>query len=110
MIYALDIPIYQTRVYVCDSEKEQPSPEFDKDCGTVAASVWHKDGAVYMTYRPEDLTLGILAHECLHIAHHIFEMKGVVADVMHDEHTAYLMEYIFADLVKVLRLGGTKND
>lgn len=110
MIYALDVPIYQTRVYVCDDEKEQPSPDLDNDCGTVAACVWHKEGAVYMTYKPEILTLGILAHECLHIAHHIFEMKGIVADVTHDEHTAYLMEFIFTDLVKVLRLGGTKND
>jgi hypothetical protein len=110
MLYALEIPMYHTHVYVCDSYKEQPYPDIDEDDGTPTACVWHKKGAVYMTYKPEEMNLGVLAHECLHIAHHIFEMRGIVADVTHDEHTAYLMEFVFDDLVKVLRLGGTKND
>lgn len=110
MLYALDVPIYCTRVYVCDSFDEQPYPEMEKDEAAPLACVWHKNNNVYMTYNPNEITLGVLAHESLHIAHHIFEMRMVDADVKHDEHTAYLMQFIFEDLVKVLRLGGKKND
>ena len=47
MLYALDVPIYCTRVYVCDSFDEQPYPEMEKDEAAPLACVRQHQQSLY---------------------------------------------------------------
>jgi hypothetical protein len=107
MRHVIHVPIYHTAITVSNDYKEQPVPNTNNDGGQVIAAVWHEDGEVFMTYNPEKITRGVLAHECLHIANHICEMKFIKADVTNDEHVAYLLEWAFDELYAII-FGGEK--
>ena len=107
MRHVIHVPIYHTKITLCNDYKEQPVPDTNNDGGQVIAAVWHEDGEVFMTYNPEKITRGVLAHECLHIANHICEMKFIRADVTNDEHVAYLLEWAFDELSPII-FGGEK--
>ena len=107
MRHVIHVPIYHTAITVCNDYKEQPVPESGSIGGRLVAAVWHEDGEVFMTYDPDKITRGTLAHECLHIANHICEMKLIKADVTNDEHVAYLLEWAFDELHPII-FGGSK--
>lgn len=98
MKFAIQVPIYWTSIHVCDTPEEQPIPGTEGENGTLMSAVWHQNGGVYFTYDKQTITPAIFAHEALHIVHHIFEMKGIRADVLNDEHTAYLLQWVFENL------------
>lgn len=103
------VPIYGTTITVCDDFTEQPTPDSNCGAGTTIAAVWHDKGDVFFTYNPNLLTLGGIVHESLHVANHIFEMKGIHADETNDEHVAYLMQWVFERLNKIIGLGGDND-
>lgn len=89
----IQIPIYDRLLTVCDDPKEQPHPELGN--GTLGI-VWNDGNNVFFTFkRNEEFGGSALAHECLHIAHAVFRICGVNADEYHDEHTAYLLGYLY---------------
>jgi hypothetical protein len=107
MKHVINVPLYHTRITICDNYKEQPVPESGLDNGRTVAAVWHEGGEIFMTYDPSDITRSVLAHECLHIANHICEIKYIKADVTNDEHVAYLLEWAFEELDAII-FGGKK--
>lgn len=106
--HIIQVPLYHCAVVVCDDPKEQPFPdnEFNQ---LITAGVWAKNGDIYVTFDKKYFTVGRLAHECLHAAHRIFMLKNIDADVNHDEHTAYLVEYLSDEIYTWMRDTENKN-
>ena len=104
------IPIYKARVKIVHEVSDIPPPRdgsnrvvagFDALCGPVGEA-----GSIYMWYDLDYVTLGTIAHECLHACNFILQSRGVLADRHNDEPDAYLLGYLVDHVVKVLRKRG----
>ncbi len=47
-----------------------------------------------------------IAHECVHIANWVCERCGVLLEYRNDEALAYLVEYLFEEISKIVNQGG----
>jgi len=91
------IPIYGRNLFICDNFEEQKPPQEDKE---TLAAVWDENGEIFFTFKKcIDFGGGALAHECLHIAHRVFKICGVKSDEDNDEHTAYLLAWIYREVL-----------
>lgn len=95
------VPLYHTAIIVMppkDYVKKFPNNWHD---GTMA-QVYSFEGDIYMCFDPKFLTPGIIAHECLHAAMLIFCDKEIDVTPQHDEHLAYLLEFIYQNVYDIM--------
>lgn len=95
------VPLYHSAVIVLSvAEYTKKFPTNWKD--NVMAQVYASDGDIYMSFDPQFLTPGLIAHECLHAAMLLFDIKGIDVTPQHDEHLAYLLEFIYQNVYDIM--------
>ena len=63
---------------------------------------WCIDGADYFVIVLQQTTLRTIVHECVHMAQYILDNKGIGTGIDNTETLAYLVDYLFSEVVKVL--------
>lgn len=85
-------------------QKEYPDvgPPMLKDDGSIALAVWADSGSSeYWLIFGEDVDLGIIAHECMHISLAIAEYYSIEVSA-ESEPLAYLHEYLVKNVARYL--------
>jgi len=101
----INIPIYHRTLHVCVGDEQFTktckklgiSPKFfeEKSQGCVLSSP-----AGLVLYVGDTRTSDTLVHECVHVASFILELAGVPVSAKEDEALAYLVGYIWSEVVK----------
>jgi len=78
----------------------------NKETGLQNNYLWLKDAAY--NWKPPE-RIGVLCHECVHLANSILHNKGVVLDGRNDEAEAYLAGFIMENLIKHLTVKRTRK-
>lgn len=95
------VPLYHRSVIILTWDEYLHKFPRDNDENSYAKT--NLDGGdVWMTFKPKFLTPGAIAHECLHAVNLIFESAGVDATPVHDEHQAYLLEFIYQNVYDIM--------
>ncbi len=107
-----EIPFYKGNLIVCVSnELEKINKEFDiHRSGEIFAHSYQFDyqskQAFMVLLNPnweyDNITHGIIAHECLHILSFVYENRGVRKSKNNDEHEAYFLGWIVTEVYKAL--------
>ncbi|RIV23617.1 hypothetical protein DYU11_11590 [Fibrisoma montanum] len=87
------IPLYFERLRILVSEVLE-KPEYD------AYVMFQKDEMV-LHIKP-DASIGIIAHETVHIVNHVFKQCGILLDVDNDEPQAYLTGWVANQIYKAI--------
>lgn len=58
--------------------------------------------ALYVVFDKSKITPSLIVHESVHLVNRIFLFKGIKLDSKNDETQAYLTEYIFDKLTKIV--------
>ena len=95
------VPLYHSAVVVLSQKAYNKKFPTNWHEGCMAQTYMH-EGDVYITFDLKYLTPGGIAHECLHAAMMIFEAKGVDVTPQHDEHLAYLLEFIYNNVYDIM--------
>lgn len=66
------------------------------------AYVYKKNNIIHAVFR-KNVDDSIIVHECIHIVNFIFKISNVYLDVDNDETQAYLTQYIFKELKKIIK-------
>ena len=88
------IPIYDHYIHVIVEDKLE-------ECSAYV-SVSEESKVLYVVFDKSKITPSLIVHETVHLVNKIFEFKGIELDVKNDEPQAYLTEYIFNKLTKIV--------
>lgn len=89
----IKIPIYNQVIVVIVTEEEDDRYK---------AFVDYVDSYITALFIKKHLTDGIIVHECVHLVNFIYSHIGVELDINNDEHQAYLTQYIYEQIKKVV--------
>lgn len=97
------IPIYRytLKIVVANSVKEAAERFTDIQDTTAKGIVLGYEGRAIMVVPPDDIPT--IVHECEHVKNAVWERIGFVPTPNNDEPDAYLLEYIFAEVMKVVK-------
>lgn len=100
----ITIPIYNDTVYVDTYiEQKEVKDKYDYDASpTNEAFCFRSEKGVVVVFNKNKITSQVIVHECVHIVNFIFAKKGIDLDIHNDEPQAYLMDYIFGKINKLL--------
>lgn len=98
----INIPIFRLklRIVVVDDIKE--ALEIDSNINIEADScvIDHGNGKATIIIASNDMS--VIAHECLHVKNAVWTRIGYSPNAMNDEVDAYLLDYIMAEVLKVV--------
>ena len=116
----INIPIYEGKlIFVLSNSRELLRKKLNlhipEDDGLYA---WAFDGyyktenAHFIVLNPDfpykQITHGVIAHECLHVANYIANYKGIKLDPNNDEPMTYLIGWITDQIYKFLKINKVK--
>lgn len=98
----ISIPIFRVtlKIVVVDDIKEalKISPNIDTEADSCVID--YNNGTVTIIIASNDMS--IIAHECLHVKNAVWTRIGYSPNAMNDEVDAYLLDYIMAEVLKVV--------
>ena len=101
-IYDQDICFINTNDYIKLNRLHNTNE--DSEPLAFASTLYNKKGiryyAIVVNTKHSEISIGIIAHECLHIVNMIFGVVGIKADNGNDEAQAYLLEYLMNEAMK----------
>lgn len=75
-----------------------------EDRSNIIAFVYRPTGCgTLFLFMKKDLSMDILAHECIHLTAGVFEMVGADMNEQTEEFFAYINESIFREVLKIIR-------
>ena len=98
----INIPIFRLKlkIVVVDDIKEALEVEPNIDTEANSCIVDHNNGTATIVIASNDMS--VIAHECLHIKNAVWIRIGYSPNSMNDEVDAYLLDYIMAEVLKVV--------
>lgn len=98
----INIPIFRLKlkIVVVDDIKEALEVEPNIDTEANSCIVDHNNGTATIVIASNDMS--VIAHECLHIKNVVWLRIGYSPNSMNDEVDAYLLDYIMAEVLKVV--------
>ncbi len=110
----LIVPIYKSLVYFIDTNNcdklnsTHPTTEENEPYAFASNLKKYRNGTITNYYvivlntkgSYKKPSIGVLAHECLHLVDMIFRNYGVKPDFKNDEPNAYLLEYFVNEAMK----------
>ena len=98
----IKIPIFRLdlKIVVVDDMKEalEISPNIDTE--TDSCVIDYNNGTATIIIASNDMS--IIAHECLHVKNAVWTRIGYSPNPINDEVDAYLLDYIMAEVLKVV--------
>lgn len=98
----INIPIFRLKlkIVVVDDIKEALEVEPNIDTEANSCVIDHNNGTATVIIASNDMS--IIAHECLHVKNAVWLRIGYSPNSMNDEVDAYLLDYIMAEVLKVV--------
>ena len=98
----INIPIFMVKltIVVVDDIKEalKISPNIDTEADSCVID--YSNGTVTIIIASNDMS--VIAHECLHVKNAVWHRIGYSPQTSNDEVDAYLLDYIMAEVLKVV--------
>lgn len=97
------IPIYRytLKIVVANSVKEAAERFTDIQDTTAKGTVLDYGDKAIIVVPPDDMPT--IVHECEHVKNAVWERIGYIPTAKNDEPDAYLLEYIFEEVMKVAK-------
>ena len=98
----INIPIFRLKlkIIIVDEIKEALGIEPNIDTEADSCVIDHNNGIATIIIASNDMST--IAHECLHVKNAIWNRIGYSPQVLNDEVDAYLLDYIMAEVLKVV--------
>lgn len=98
----INIPIFRLKLKIVVVDDIEEALEIDTNINTEADSlvIDHNNGTVTVIIASNDMS--IIAHECLHVKNAVWNRIGYSPNPVNDEVDAYLLDYIMAEVLKVV--------
>ena len=98
----INIPIFRLKlkIIIVDELKEALGIEPNIDTEADSCVIDHNNGTATIIIASNDMS--IIAHECLHIKNIVWNRIGYSPQALNDEVDAYLVEYLFNQVSKVV--------
>ena len=98
----INIPIFRLKLKIVVVDDIEEALEIDTNINTEADSlvIDHNNGTVTVVIASNDMS--IIAHECLHVKNAVWNRIGYSPNPVNDEVDAYLLDYIMAEVLKVV--------
>lgn len=98
----INIPIFRLKlkIVVVDDIKEalEVNPNIDTEADSCVID--NNNGTATIIIASNDMS--VIAHECLHVKNAVWNRIGYSPQVLNDEVDAYLLDYIMAEVLKVV--------
>lgn len=97
------IPIYRyaVKIVIASSVKEASEKFVDIKDNTAKGTVLEYEDKCIIVVPPDDIST--IVHECEHMKNAVWDRIGYTPIVNNDEPDAYLLEYIFNEVMKVVK-------
>ena len=98
----INIPIFRLKLKIVVVDDIEEALEIDTNINTEADSlvIDHNNGTAIVVIASNDMS--IIAHECLHVKNAVWNRIGYSPNPVNDEVDAYLLDYIMAEVLKVV--------
>ena len=98
----INIPIFRLKLKIVVVDDIEEALEIDPNINTEADSlvIDHNNGTATVVIASNDMS--IIAHECLHVKNAVWNRIGYSPNPLNDEVDAYLLDYIMAEVLKVV--------
>ena len=98
----INIPIFRLKLKIVVVDNIEEALEIDSNINTEADSlvIDHNNGTATVVIASNDMS--IIAHECLHVKNAVWNRIGYSPNPLNDEVDAYLLDYIMAEVLKVV--------
>ena len=98
----INIPIFRLKLKIVVVDDIEEALEIDTNINTEADSlvIDHNNGTATVVIASNDMS--IIAHECLHVKNAVWNRIGYSPNPLNDEVDAYLLDYIMAEVLKVV--------
>ena len=98
----INIPIFRSKlkIIVVDNIKEALEIEPNIPPEADSCVIDHNNGTATIIIASNDMS--IIAHECLHVKNTVWNRIGYSPNPVNDEVDAYLLDYIMAEVLKVV--------
>ena len=98
----INIPIFRLKLKIVVVDDIEEALEIDSNINTEADSlvIDHNNGTATVVIASNDMS--IIAHECLHVKNAVWNRIGYSPNPLNDEVDAYLLDYIMAEVLKVV--------
>ena len=98
----INIPIFRLKLKIVVVDDIEEALEIDTNINTEADSlvIDHNNGTATVIIASNDMS--IIAHECLHVKNAVWNRIGYSPNPLNDEVDAYLLDYIMAEVLKVV--------
>ena len=98
----INIPIFRLKLKIVVVDDIEEALEIDTNINTEADSlvIDHNNGTATVIIASNDMS--IIAHECLHVKNAVWNRIGYSPNPVNDEVDAYLLDYIMAEVLKVV--------
>ena len=98
----INIPIFRLKlkIVVVDDIEEALGIEPNIDTEADSCMLDYGEGRVMVIIASNDMS--IIAHECLHVKNAVWNRIGYSPNPVNDEVDAYLLDYIMAEVLKVV--------
>ena len=98
----INIPIFRSKlkIIVVDNIKEalEINPNIDTEVDSCV--IYNNNGTATIIIASNDMS--VIAHECLHVKNAVWNRIGYSPNPVNDEVDAYLLDYIMAEVLKVV--------
>ena len=98
----INIPIFRLKLKIVVVDDIEEALEIDTNINTEADSlvIDHNNGTATVVIASNDMS--IIAHECLHVKNAVWNRIGYSPNPLNDEVDAYLLDYIMAEVLKIV--------
>ena len=98
----INIPIFRLKLKIVVVDNIEEALEIDPYIDTTANScvINNNNGTATIIIASNDMS--VIAHECLHVKNAVWNRIGYSPNPVNDEVDAYLLDYIMAEVLKVV--------
>lgn len=98
----INIPIFRLKLKIVVVDDIKEALEINPNINTSADScvIDYNNGTAAIVIASNDMS--VIAHECLHVKNAVWNRIGYSPQVLNDEVDAYLLDYIMAEVLKVV--------
>ena len=98
----INIPIFRLKLKIVVVDDIEEALEIDSNIDTIADScvIDNNNGTATIVIASNDMS--VIAHECLHVKNAVWNRIGYSPNPVNDEVDAYLLDYIMAEVLKVV--------
>lgn len=105
-VKTINTPIFTVNVHICIGRTLKDAagrhPNQPEDAGGSEAFVDRTQPGEAWMFLEKDTSFDVVAHECLHVAHHILANVGVEPSYYNDETACYLLGYLVEETLKFM--------